>query len=213
MKYYIYVSDSKVDMLAAQIPEKTLRALVRRLELSVCLPWLPLKATYKPGDPMPSDSHRIERLGVVENALDPNDVGSLTDSRPWIRSSLDMSFGYIDSEMKAVWFLGEVAGVSVVMGGSATHLLGSANVDQQPHNAHSLLPALLRAVGDWAEARDELGRVVESPDVVRAARLLVRTMKGPRVRLGFLARRLLTESDEIGKIIFASPLYVASDAE
>src|SRR5258708_5854900 len=105
MKYYIYISDQKVDMLAAQISENRLRTLASRLELSVTLPWLPLSATYKPGEPMPSDTRRIDRVRVIEEALDPEEVGDIVASKPWIKSSLNMSWGFIDDERSAVFFL------------------------------------------------------------------------------------------------------------
>jgi hypothetical protein len=213
MKYYIYVSDKKVDMLAAQVPEKKLKSLAHQLELKVTLPWLPLSATYKPGNPMPSDAQRIERLRVIEQALDYNEVGNVVESHPWIKSSLNMSWGFIDTERRAVWFLGEVSGVTFVMGGSSKHLLGGVDVGQQSHHAYSLLPVLSAALieREQAEIDNELSKSIQTSDVVNAARLLSNTAGGPRQRLSFLARRLMTESDDSGKVILASPLYVSCD--
>lgn len=215
MKYYVYVSDQKVDMLAAQVPEKKLKSLARQLELKVTLPWLPLSATYKPGYPMPSDAQRIERLRVIEQALDDGEVGNVVESRPWIKSSLNMSWGFIDAERRAVWFLGEVSGVTFLMGGSSKHLLGGVDVGQQSHHAYSLLPVLSAALieREQAELDNELLNTmsIQTSDVVKAARLLSKTAGGPLQRLSFLARRLMTESDDSGKVILASPLYVRYD--
>jgi hypothetical protein len=160
---------------------------------------------------MPADSYRIKRLRIVEEALDPDEVGDITVSRPWIKASLIMSWGFIDDERRAVWFLGKASGISIVMGGSAKHLLGSVDAEQQPHYAYSLLPVLTKALIERTKVGDEsIEDFGQMPEVVAAARLLVDTASGPRERLSFLARRLMTASENSGKLILATPLYVAS---
>jgi len=213
MDYFIYISDQKVDMLANQIPTKRLRRLARQFEFSVKLPWVPFNATYKPGDPIPSDVHRINRVRLIEKALDPDQVGGITVARPWIKSSLRMTWGFIDGGKKAVWFFGKASDTNVLMGGSAKHLLGGSNVKQQPHHAYSLLPVLSEALMERAEqASENVGENHGSyDDVISAVRLLINTSTGPRERLDFLARRLLTTQDNDEKLIVATPLYVMSN--
>lgn len=210
MNYYIYISDQKVDMLAGQIPEKKLRDLANQFEFSINLPWLPLSITYKPGEPMPTDSHRIKRLKIIENTFDPTDIGGITVNRPWIKSSLNMSWGFIDDERRSVWFFGKSSDTTIVMGGSAKHLLGSVEPDQQYHHAYSLLPVLTQTLVERAKIDDPSIESGQMPNIISAARMLINTAIGPRERLSFLARRLMTTSDADGKLILASPLYVIS---
>ena len=207
MDYYIYISDQKVDMLASQIAEKRLRAIARRLEISVTAPWLPLSATYRPGDPAPADEQRINRLRLVREAMDPATVGDLHSSGPWIEGCLDMRWGFVESDHAAVWFLSAEQGTTVVMGGSEKHLLGGRDVVEQPHHAYSLLPMLSRALIAHAESVSE-EHEEPPPNVFRAALVLARTAAGPHERLRFLARKLAVGSTEDGRVVLGTPLYV-----
>ena len=213
MEYYVYISDQKVDMLASQISEKMMKTLLKRLEISIKLPWIPFAASYKPGDPMPSDQERVRRLRVVEEAIDLASIGVLDGSREWIKSTLEMRWGFIDDERKAVWFLGAAKNVTIVMGGSAKHLIGGVDVANQPHHAYSLLPVLSEALIAHTESDSETDELDEATAVFNAARSLATSASGPMQRLSFLAKTLAVEKKDGETVVLATPLYVASAHE
>lgn len=210
MEYYVYISDKKVDMLASQISEKKIKALLKRLEISIKLPWVSFTANYKPGDPMPSDQERIQRLRIVEEAIDPASIGALDGSREWIKSTLEMRWGFIDDERKAVWFLRAANDVTIVMGGSAKHLIGGVDVDKQPHHTYSLLPILSETLIARAESNLERNELDDAPTIFNAARSLATSAQGPIQQLSFLAKTLAVEKKNGETLVIATPLYVAS---
>jgi hypothetical protein len=210
VRFYVYVSDTKVDMLTAQIRERRIRKIMQGLGVNVKIPVVPVEATYS-GAPQPTDETRIGRLQNIEEAIAPADIGDVESDCPWIQGCMLLNWGFIDERQQAVCFVQCTAERIFVMGGSAKHLIGGVDVAEQPHHAYSVLPVLLRAL-HHASGIDG-GSLDVSAAVAHAVAVFGTNAGGPRQQLAFLARRLLTETADDGReIVLASPLYVADDS-
>src|SRR3954454_11749274 len=70
IKYYLYVSDAKVDMLCAQIPRTVLNRIAAEFKLDAKVLGISLKEK-------PSDENRYTKLRVVDRYLrDNEDIGT-----------------------------------------------------------------------------------------------------------------------------------------
>ena len=82
-RYYIYVSDQKVDMLYAQIPNTTRRALQAEFGLS-----------SRPTDSPGNEGDRYSRLRVVVGYIDQNfEVGTVDEPDSYFRGVHEMRWG------------------------------------------------------------------------------------------------------------------------
>src|SRR4051794_34822239 len=97
MRYYVYVSDAKLDMLAPQIPAKIRNSIAAELKLDLKL----LSLTMKSKD---SEETRYSKLSLVTEYLRKHeDVGSVDDPHPFFAGSLTMVWGAI-GDGRGVYF-------------------------------------------------------------------------------------------------------------
>jgi hypothetical protein len=73
MKYYIYISDTKVDMLFAQIPRKTLEGLAGELNINFGIFSTTLKQDA-------AEENRFSKLEVVRKYIEKHSVVGTIDS-------------------------------------------------------------------------------------------------------------------------------------
>lgn len=124
MKYYVYISDAKVDMLLGQLPDRERQKLA--VELKVNLAVLSMKVTGT-GTVGPID-HRVNRLeAVVRHLRATKDVGDFLSESSYISDTLDISYCTQGPESSFVAFVGRRGSRYLMMGGSAKHLLGGAS--------------------------------------------------------------------------------------
>jgi len=139
MKYYIYISDSKLDMLYAQIPRSFLSRIAA--ELTLKLPFF--DASVKASSP--DSSKRFSKLKAVENhILSHYNVGSPDENTEYFRGTLNMNWGHFEGDQAIAFFFGWTEKTVVALGGSLKHVLGS--MDGLPGGWHSHAPPLLRAL-------------------------------------------------------------------
>ena len=121
-RYYLYVSDAKVDMLLSQIDPGYQRR--RAAEFSVNLTVVGVKrSTENPG------TDRVARLERVARYLDEHaDVGSVEEPGQFFRGLLPMRWGIVPTtdEQSLVYFGGRTEDTIVGLGGSPFHVLGAA---------------------------------------------------------------------------------------
>ena len=198
MRYYIYISSAKLDMLFPQVPGATL-----------------FEAQQKTFD------SQIARLNIVEeHILSSNEVGTATQKRPWLRGTLDAKF--VDIGNDAILFVARKANTFLALGGSAHHLIGGARPD--PVNIpFSYLYRLTRALTSLVERNPEFLLKLPEKDMkteISAAgnfdawmQVIFKAWSDPAPipqRIEFLAKRLVSQKTHNGKVFtLATPLYVA----
>lgn len=232
MKYYVYLSESKVSMLYAQISASPGRSREASLGFDIKL----LKGHIKESRGLPENS--FTQLDTVLRALyKSNLVGSVKEPKEYIADCLSMSWCTFGEGFRAedspitFWAFCEqcdypFSGTVMALAGSKYHLLG----EQRDGNAHShsATPMMTR----WflenlddpfpdserliADVKDYDGDYSISDDhVANGAWLAATQARGHRAKYEFMAK-VLHKSDwpdgfrsNTNRIILGSPLYVA----
>lgn len=234
MDYYVYVSDSKVDMLLPQIRRARDRKVSREMSAHVG----PVSAKQT-SETRPLED-RIHRLRVVVDHLRSKEqLGTIDLPGPWIEDELDLQWGMLNhfhmaAGEQVAWFSGYRDGVYLGMGGSASHLIGYGTADGG-FRAGSLAPTLLAALSeevalvldedeaDRIEGRNRLAAVPElardlEDETLRGIAGVAASHHFPAQRMRFVAKRLLWgptwTPDADGRAVEATavlgtPLFVA----
>lgn len=210
LRFYVYISDSKVDMLYGQIPPGLLSRIGAELKID-------LKVLSVSIRERPNDETRFGRLRVVENYLRRNEtIGSVSEPAAWFEDRMIMrSSIYRSAPGGLLYFSGQRDGTVVALIGSGRHLVGQQPQPPEMHLPFSHLPYLLSYL------RDEIPQTgQETQDDERWALSEIahfsRAVTGVRQPSVFLARRLLTgeitfEDGETVQAVVGTPLYVALD--
>jgi hypothetical protein len=208
-RYYLYISDSKVDMLLGQIDPALTRK--RTSELTVNLKVFGAMR----GVESPAGADRTARLErVVRHLEDHGDLGSVDEPGQFFWGLLPMRWGSFNGT-SLVYFGGHTDRTTVALGGSARHVLGSpAGGPDVPGLSPSLMPSMLAGLAAGTEEADALDGGPEQADAaaLRTIQLTSRKLRGPAENVEFVAKRLLhgPSSDGDGtSVLLGSPLYVA----
>jgi len=194
LKYYVYISDTKLDMLAAGIPTTLRDRIVADLALDLQVVKLSLRER-------PSEETRYSKLRLVTKYIDDKlGVDTVDEPRAYFRGSMSMRWGpYREvkgTSNELVFFGSETDRTIVGLGGSMAHVMGAVGASFA-HTPMSSTPFMLRALRGDLGLDSPLGHT--RPDEVedtqaRALREVVitaRRMPGPAEPLEFLARKLL----------------------
>jgi hypothetical protein len=221
-RYYLYASDTKVDMLLQQIDPAFTRK--RTSEVSVGLKVVGAKR----GTEVTEGTDRIARLErVVRHFDEVGDVGTVDEPGQFFRGLMDMRWGPFTTGAGSslVYFGGRTERTVVGLGGSSRHVLGSPVPAPDGDNAvlaRSLMPSLLVGLAEHPEIGElfeDAGQAPLDADLVplRAVQRATALLRGPAQKVEFLAKRLLhgpSPSSESGSrdgmtVLLGSPLYVA----
>lgn len=118
-KYYVYVSDAKVDMLFSQIPRRLLERIAGELRIDLKLVAISLRQN-------PAEENRYSRTRIVSEYLEAHqEVGEIDAPKSYFRGSLPMRWGVFGDEPNRVVFFGGYAGMTLVgLTGSPRHVIG-----------------------------------------------------------------------------------------
>ncbi len=120
MKYYIYISDTKLDMLYPQVPHEIKKKVATEFGIDFKL----LKATRKAE--VESEENRITKLeAVLAFIREYGNLGSVEEPNDYFEDTLPMRFQIIDEMM---YLSGRTEQTILGLGGSAQHLLGGVSV-------------------------------------------------------------------------------------
>jgi hypothetical protein len=210
-RYYLYVSDSKVDMLLAQMDPSFTRK--RTTELSLNLTVL----AGKHASEAPAGGERTARLQRVVRYLEEHgDLGTVDEPGQFFWGLMPLRWGPFPTEPTLVYFGGETERTVVGLGGSGHHVLG-ASAATESAIPRSLTPSLLAGlrtdpqIGVLAEAIKQEDEARER-DALAAVHRANEVMPGPHQNLEFVAKRLLHgPSPRIDglDVLLGTPLYVA----
>ncbi len=209
VRYYLYISDAKINMMLPQIDASWSRKRVT--EFGVDLKVASAKRSVEDAGAGGDRIARLER--VVRHLEDHGDLGDVDEPGQYVHGVLPMQWGTL-SNADGVYFGGRSERTIVGLGGSTAHLLGAVAGEPPARTAitSSLLPVLIDqlttlADGDGAASHDHLATVVRAHA----------TLRGPAQTVEFVAKRLLygphpypelAPRDDM-TVLLASPLYVA----
>jgi hypothetical protein len=215
MKYYLYVSDAKVDMLFPQVPHEVKKKVATEWKLDLKVLGMSRRTEVD------TEDTRFARLdAVVAFVREFGSVGSADEPLDYVSDTLEMRWGYLGGfggkEMPLVYFGGQTDRTVVGLGGSARHVIG--NVGLSTPYSHSAMPflttTLVKDLGlgleevhthynlaDPGHGYDALTRRskrtegkfrdVDEKFVFEAVFAASVEMKGPAQTVEFLAKRLL----------------------
>lgn len=224
IKYYVYVSHTKVDMLYAQIPRTFLSGLSAELKVNLGL----VSSTLKQG---PEPETTYARLKAVVKYLEETEtIGTIDEPAAYFKGALPMKWGpyetltgRMDKPSPLVYFGGETEATILGLGGSLQNVVGAPG--NAPAHSHSATPALLACLYEGLELPIpesdaeylRLTRGRNDPKMIAMAVDLATTqMQGVLEEVEFFARRLAyfpkgTHSAWRTQmnILLGTPLYVA----
>jgi hypothetical protein len=226
VQHYIYVSDTKVDMLAAQVPRRLRDQIAADLKLDVKVLAVSIKQA-------PAEETRYSKLALITRYLTHHgDVGTMDEPKAYFMGTLPMRWGELrdwkdrvgPAGSPAIYFVGETDATVVALGGSMRHVLGTDTPLGYGELSGSLAPPLVKllhrnASEDFPEDDDSYGgwdRYERTLERVGAGRYL----NHPELRLApaepfdFLARRLRYwprsgEDETKQAAVLGSPIWVA----
>jgi hypothetical protein len=218
MKYYIYVSESKIDMLYSQI----VKSDAERREKSVGLDFKFVKGEYKTSRGIPSNN--LTKLNaIIDNLAQQQLVGSIHEQKPYIRGCLKLKWSAYEPSLDVrppITFWGYISHrLALGLAGSPHHLLGKqADGTTDPGSATSvIINWLWRSFSDPPPLEDlEDPREREDYIVAYTTFHAAKYSSGHRGLYEFIAKVLHRSTwtrgiakSKITEIILATPLYVA----
>lgn len=233
MKYFVYISDTKLDMLAGQLDPKILRRMARELKVDLKVVSLTLKDD-------PQDDTRYSKLRVVERCLQKDDeVGTISSPAKWFGGSESLAWGTVGTQGEVVYFTNIVSGTLLGLTGSGYHLIGgtyygkgSSWVDTD-RERYAPGGSFMRTVVEHemanhlgvAEEGEEIRFKMTTEAVVGTMLQIHDRLGGHAERLDFVAKTLLDVSvsetpglvndyylgrlPPFDRILLGTPLYVA----
>ena len=198
LRYFWYMSDSKLDMLLGQIGEPTWRRVTAELNLDVKL--VGLKLTRPAAGRSLAERSWTEKAAVVEECIKRQQgIGDLTAVRGYFAAEVEMAWQPCDDN-GTVLFCGYAGTLLLVLGGSVGNLLSHPSNTGQIGSHPYAIRAALRGSGTPGDITGD----------VQAAALAVRDTPAQPVR--FLAvvikRGVLPAGSVCTEYLLATPLYV-----
>ncbi|MFE6281095.1 DUF7019 family protein [Streptomyces sp. NPDC057877] len=214
LRYYVYISDAKVDMLLPQVDAGFARR--RATEVVVSLKFVSARRSVET-----DAADRVARLERVVRYLDDfGDVGTVDEPGQYVRGRLPMRWGPLPlGPSPLVYFGGRTERTTVGLGGASGHVLGApapvpgaAPAEQELPFAPSTAPGLLAGLAAAVTTDGE-----PQPDALASVQLANRTLRGAEQEVEFLAKRLLhgpspypeLDGHDGMTVLLASPLFVA----
>jgi hypothetical protein len=224
VKYYIYISDAKVDMLFLQVPHDIKKKVATEWKMDLKL----LSASRRVETE--GEDNRIARLEtVVEFIRETGNLGTLDEPDEYIEDTAQVRWGtYGAAQSPIVYFCGKTERTQFALGGSVHHVIG--NCRNEVFSSASATPALYEFLGNYLGVNDDRfefnrqQRKFGEYEPLQAVEIAAERLYGPMQGIEFMAKRLLfwqggawpdeipfpaaRKEQEMTKLL-ATPLYVA----
>jgi hypothetical protein len=199
LRYFVYISDLKVQMLLDQISEPVRRSIAAELKLDFKLVSLTLSSPAV--DTTTRQRSRIEKLAVVEQHIRRYEqVGDLTARHGWLAGEADLDWKPLE-DGETVLFTGHAKELLIGLGGSVSHLIGRPTSEMQ---VGSHPPTIRAAVLDGSAAGSaDFGRNLQA-----AARALYSLPQPVRFLARAISRQPLPDGSAQDEYLLATPLFV-----
>jgi hypothetical protein len=203
LKYFVYISKTKVDMLFPQIPPAFLAGA--EAELKVNLAVFSAGLTSRNADP---PTELAGRVGALAKYIREHEkVGTLDAPGDWVYGTEWLRWGVVKEYASDIaLFGGRVTDRTAALLGSRDSILGNPDTGKA---SHAPFYYTLRFFNDVVQGRAELGG--EKPPYYswrEAVDIGLRALPNSPNRLEFLAKVLHLE----GELVVATPLYVALES-
>lgn len=222
LRHFIYVSDTKLEMLFEQIDPTLRRRIGAEIKIDLKLASLTLSQAEQP------QATRMAKLQLVERYIDTHHhVGtSLAPGHDYFRGSLPMQWGWLqhghdpDSPTggrDTVFFRGEDEAHIVILAGSRRHVLGERPTEEDTAlSANSATPNIMAVIAEhisgnpalghyWSSLRqlpsggsENLAAAHDPPEIGLREAVRVR-LSGPAQNLQFLALPILQGPVEVDR--------------
>ena len=222
LKEYLYISDTKVNNLFAQISPLS---PVSAEETKLGPTWF---SVSKKGDLDPEQQRMYKLEKVIDWITRFANVGTIDEPAEYVRGVLEMRWGPFDDQgmlgedSQIVWFGGETKLTVIGLAGSAHHVIGNAGSSATWSRSAlpGLLPHLFKAIEKTPVSqldREEWYILDQKQQAHQAVYVATTEMKGIAQTLEFVARTLLFGKSHLSyerlrlnrNILLASPIYVA----
>lgn len=221
MKYYVYISDAKIDMLLPQIPHEVKQRLATEFKFDLKLLSVARRSETE------SEDNRITRLeAVVAFIREYGNIGPVDQPDHYVEGTMEMRWGpygdKVGEQSPLVYFGGVTDQTIVGLGGSMKHVIGGGGTTHA--HSYSATPFLLARIerelsleervklsSDDAPADESGGQVDAGGWSLPAVEMASTEMEGPKQLFEFVAKRLLYGRgySKKKKVLLATPLYVA----
>jgi hypothetical protein len=214
-KYYLYVSDTKVDMLFSLVPQNLLKKIAAELNINLQFGIASVGATIKQN---PSVETRYSKLRLVVEYVEKHlSVGSVDTPEAYIKGTLPMRWGlYPDSVKPAMVYFGGYSSRAVFgLAGSPQHIIGNKGSSSMEYISPSALVALLPLIAKiyTSESDPSFSSMrpedFENKNPLPMIRYITANMRAPTLQLEFLAKKFLQGQEGTQNILLGSPIYVA----
>lgn len=210
IKYYVYVSPSKVDMLYHQIPPNIINKIEKELQINLTL--VNMKFTEKQ-----FDDNLYNKLSTVNEYLDKFvGIGEINSPAEYFKGEMRMAWAEISPNV--VFFGGRVNDTAVGLGGSWHNVLGITSDGVLQSSSHtpwlvSLLEKELKGfiyvpkrVSDYNLSEEESdSRVIDSTYM-----LVDKISNWAFNKFEFVAKTLRTTTYQGHQVVLGTPIYVAN---
>lgn len=191
LTYYLYLSHLKLGLLAAQIASTA----QHETELAVDLKFV--RYSRKAVLPERHDLDKLEK--VVRHLRDAGQIGTAAEPGPYFQACLEMRWKVFPSTGIVV-FAGSLDDQVIVLGGSASHVIGGGGGEPLGSVPPYLFRSLQELQPDPGEFDDD--RFHEALSRIGA------WIPGPTQRVEFIAKRLAEQTGP-NRALLGSPIYVA----
>lgn len=219
MKYYIYISDAKVDMLYPHIPQPILKKIASSLSIDLKLLGAEINIGAKGNS---SDETRYSKVQIVSEYIEKHlDVGSVDAPSTYFKGRLSMRQGIFKDQ--AAYFGGETVRTVLGLCGSIRHVIGSNMGTEIIRTLNSSLYAFEIMVADIiSEAKHTHNNTSEDNEIDEEIELnalmalvyITKQQKGNKQHFEFLAKTLLQGPFPVYHqpyVVLGTPIYVAID--
>jgi len=212
INYFVYISDSKIEMLYEQIPWDGRKNLSYELGIDFGI----IKARFSN---VQNTVAQITKIKMIEKYVSRR-TGTVAFPRIYFHGEREMiwvPYCQSDEEFENfVYFGGEFLGTQVGLGGTTTNCLGISQNKGEQITSFSLSSYLLSALARGKEIPDPRrihSKGYKMKDVqtkaLKAVVVANDTLAYPKQRMKFLAKRFLCGSVDASPVLIGSPIYVA----
>lgn len=206
MKYYIYVSKSKIDMIYPQIPKNFFKAVDKKVEINLNV----LKVSF--GEKSIDETMYSRLTAVIEYLDSMGKIGTIAEPKEYFYGKVHLQWTEIYPNV--VFYGGILNDIALGLGGSMRHVLGYESIGVEPGISHT--PWLVELLSHEIEnlitpqnrklsIEETERRIFSSTDYWTHA-----LSKRAFERFEFVAKTLKTGTYVNQKILIGSPVFVAS---
>jgi hypothetical protein len=201
IRYYVYISQTKLEILLPQIPARLLPSLEAEIKVNVGV--LAAGVRKSVSDPSPE---LAAKAGVLSDYLDKQSgwVGTVADPGRFVKGVAPLQYGVMqDYAAELVFFGGVVDGVKLALIGSPASLIGAAADATANHSLNYYVLKFLRDNAERTQGSSERERYEYEQAIDDA--LGVGVLPPTRHKLEFLAKVVFHNDN----VLVATPIYVA----